>query len=192
MNEAFQSDYKNRGPRWAGSVHLPSLPAGSRILETGCGNGKTLSAFHDIVCLGIDISSEAVKLAGHDKALCGDIRLLPFHDASFDYVFCWHVLGHLNEKERIMATEEMKRVTKSGGSIFFKGFSLKDFRFGKGNLQESNSFLRGDGIMTHYFTEKELLKLFGNGDIREDSWEMKIRGVAYTRAELIGTFPVIK
>jgi len=192
MNEAFQSDYKNRGPRWAGSVNLPSLPAGSRVLETGCGNGKTLSAFHDVSCLGIDISSEAVKLAGHDKALCGDIRFLPFHDASFDYVFCWHVLGHLNEKDRFLASEEMKRVAKSGGIIFFKGFSHNDFRFGKGNLQEPGSFLRGDGIMTHYFTEKEVVELFGTGNIREDTWEMQIRGAAYTRAELIGTFSVNK
>jgi len=191
MNEAFQSDYKNRGPRWAGSVNLPSLPAGSRILETGCGNGKTLSAFHDVSCLGIDISSEAVKLAGHNKALCGDIRALPFHDASFDFVFCWHVLGHLKEKDRFIAAEEIKRVTKSGGRIFFKGFSTADFRNGKGSLKEPNSFLRGDGIMTHYFDETELLELFGNGDIKEETWNMRIRGVTYTRSELTGTFAVI-
>ena len=190
MNGAFQSDYKTRGPRWAGSVMLPNLTPGSRVLETGCGNGKTLSVFRDVTVLGIDISSEAVRLAGPEIAVCGDIRQLPFHDSSFDYVFSWHVLGHLKREDRMKAAQELLRVTRKGGSVFFKGFSVNDFRYGKGELVEDQSYLRGDGIMTHYFTEDELFDLFGDGEVSQHSWVMRIRGVSYIRSELIGVYSV--
>ena len=190
MDEAFQSDYKTRGPRWAGGVVLPELTPGSRVLETGCGNGKTLSAFRDVTVLGIDISPEAVRLAGPEKAVCGDIRRLPFKDASFDSVFSWHVLGHLKKEGRMQAASELLRVTRPGGSVFFKGFSINDFRCGKGELVEDHSYLRGDGIMTHYFTEEELTGLFGKGEVSQHSWVMKVRGVTYIRSELIGVYLV--
>ena len=35
------------GPLWGGAVHsLPALPDHARVLELGCGNGKTLSAMN--------------------------------------------------------------------------------------------------------------------------------------------------
>jgi len=188
MNEAFQLDYKKRGPRWVGTVNLPELSPNSRVLETGCGNGKTLSAIKNVNCIGIDISEEAVHLSGNDKAVCGDIRFLPFQNASFDYVFCWHVLGHFKEKDRYKVANELLRVVKPGGYIFFKGFSTRDFRYGNGEIQEPSSFLRGDGIMTHYFTKEEVIQLFGEGEIEEHSWELKVRGTSYCRSELLGTF----
>ena len=188
MEEAFQSDYKKRGIRWAGSVSLPELPKDAVILETGCGNGKTLSALGSFQAVGVDISSEAVRLAGAKTAVAGDIRALPFRDAAFDAVFCWHVLGHLTDADRRRAVSELFRVTKSGGTIFFKAFSTADFRCGKGTEVEPQTYLRGDGMLTHYFTEEEVRELFGEGGISENRWSMRVRGEELPRGEILGVF----
>ncbi len=188
MEEVFQSDYKARGARWAGAVSLPPLPNEAVILETGCGNGKTLSALASFQTIGIDIAPEAVRLAGASHAVVGDVRSLPFQDGVFDCVFCWHVLGHLRFSERITAAAELFRVLKPGGFLYFKAFSERDFRCGKGEEVEPKTFLRGDGMMTHYFSVDETQELFGAGDIQENIWSMRIRGDTLPRAEIIGVF----
>ena len=41
----WEEDYTRRGMLWGGLTHnLPDLPSRSRVLELGCGNGKTLFA----------------------------------------------------------------------------------------------------------------------------------------------------
>ncbi|HJJ47856.1 MAG TPA: class I SAM-dependent methyltransferase [Methanocorpusculum sp.] len=187
MEEVFQSDYKLRGARWAGSVDVPSLPSGALILEAGCGNGKTLSAL-PMGAVGVDISPEAVRLAGSSYAVLGDIRYLPFRDGVFDCVLCFHVLGHLMDTERRVAAAELLRVLKPGGALYFRGFARGDFRNERGVEVEQGSFLKGDGIMTHFFTVGEVSALFGAGDVYEYSWGLKIRGVVYPRVEVRGCF----
>ena len=46
--------------------------------------------------------------------------------------------------------------------MMLEGFGKSDLRFGEGNEVEDSSFLRGNGIMTHYFQEGEIPSLFGN------------------------------
>jgi len=180
----WQADYQMRGPRWAGpSYLLPEIPENALILETGCGNGKTLSSLGPNA-IGIDISPTAVKLAG-SSALVGDIRFLPFNDEIFDIIFCWHVLGHLSSAERRTAADEMLRVLKPGGVLYFKDFSRNDFRYGKGTEVEPSSFLRGDGIVTHYFGPEELISLFGQSVISTTSWNLRIKGVDNHREEIL-------
>ncbi len=180
----WQTDYELRGPRWAGrSYLLPEMPAGNLILETGCGNGKTLSSLGPDV-VGIDISPTAVKLAG-SSALVGDIRFLPFKDEIFDIIICWHVLGHLSYAERKTAADEMLRVLKPEGVLHFKDFSRNDFRYGKGTEVEPSSFLRGDGIVTHYFEPEELISLFGPSVISTASWDLRIKSVGNHREEIL-------
>jgi len=187
MEEVFQSDYKLRGARWAGSVDVPSLPSVALILEAGCGNGKTLSAL-PMGAVGVDISPEAVRLAGSSYAVLGDIRCLPFRDGVFDCVLCFHVLGHLMERDRRVAAAELLRVLKLGGVLYFRGFAQGDFRDGKGVEKEAGSFLKGDGIMTHFFTVSEVSDLFGSGDVYLYSWGLRVRGVVYPRVEVRGCF----
>ena len=180
----WENDYEKRGPRWGGASYLlPEIPTGSLVLETGCGNGKTLRSLGPNV-LGIDISRSAVEQAG-PSALVGDICFIPFKDAVFDVVFCWHVLGHLSISKRKTAVDEMLRVLKPGGLFHFKDFSRNDFRYGKGTEVESSSFLRGDGIITHYFEPEELTDLFGPSAISTASWVLRIKGVDNHREEIL-------
>ncbi|WP_319379213.1 class I SAM-dependent methyltransferase [uncultured Methanocorpusculum sp.] len=180
----WQTDYQTRGSLWAGASYLlPEIPENALVLETGCGNGKTLSSLGENA-VGIDISSAAVQLAG-PSALVGNVRFLPFKDSVFDIIFCWHVLGHLLFKERKKAADEMLRVLKLGGVLYFKDFSRNDFRYGKGTEVEPSSFLRGDGIVTHYFKQEELVSLFGPSDISTVSWDLRIKGVNNRREEIL-------
>lgn len=193
MENEFQSDYCLRGRRWGGAAEVPPLPRGAVVLETGCGNGKSLHAFlsHGVKAFGVDISYEAVRLAGSADAVAADIRHLPFKNGVFDAVFCRHVLGHLFEEERSIAAAELLRVLKPGGMLYFAGFGVDDFRFGKGAELEAHSFLRGDGIMTHYFTADEILQCFSgvsSADVFEKRWALRIRGVEYPRCEVCGVF----
>lgn len=180
----WQADYQMRGPRWGGASYLlPKIPETALILETGCGNGKTLRSLGPNA-IGIDISPTAVKLAG-PSALVGDICSLPFKDAVFDIIFCWHVLGHLPVSSRKTAADELLRVLKPGGFLYFKDFSRNDYRYGKGIEVEPSSFLRGDGIVTHYFELEEPLSLFDSSVISSVSWNLRIKGVNYLREEIL-------
>lgn len=183
MEGAFQSDYERRGRRWAGAVSVPELPSGALILETGCGNGKTLAAL-GTHAVGLDISPEAVRLASPLAAVCGDIRCMPFPDDTFDIIFCRHVLGHLMEPDRKKAAAELFRTLKPTGKIYFSAFSRADFRCGRGTETEPFSYLRGDGLMTHYFSEEETSHLFFGAAVREETWPLKIRGETFPRAEI--------
>lgn len=187
---AWDFDYKTRGRRWGGApAPLPDLLAGSLVLECGCGNGKTLFAMQakgwNVV--GADFSSEAVKLC-EGFAVLADVRRLPFPDDFFDAVFCWHVLGHLLLEGRKCAAAEILRVVKPSGSIFFKGFSRNDLRYGKGSSVEEHTFLKGDGVFTHYFDECSLHEVFGEGEVYVSSWKMRVLGEEYLREELCGIF----
>ena len=126
--------------------------------------------------------------AGMCSVVCGDVTSLPFSDNSFDAVFCWHVLGHLPAPLWPTAASEMRRVLRSSGKIFFKGFSRNDMRCGKGREVAPYSYLRGDGIVTHYFTDTELREVFGTGELTRVSWKMRVRGTDYLREELCGVF----
>ena len=163
---SWEQDYSRRGRVWGGAVHhLPLLGPGLRVLELGCGNGKTFSALIEKKCevVGIDFSSSAAILCRSfspkntfGEIALADVRSLPFRDASFDCVIAFHVIGHLPGAGRIRCALESARVLKSGGALYFSGFSAEDFRAGTGSETEPGTFVRKNGIAMHYFTEDEV------------------------------------
>ena len=199
--ERWEENYVSRGPLWGGAVHsLPALPDHARILELGCGNGKTLSAMNRSgwEVTGIDHSPRALQLARqvfpeeYKISLArADIRQLPFCAGSFEVVCAFHVLGHLSAGDRATSLQEISRVTRAGGRVFFRDFSTRDFRYGQGKVTEPGTFLRGNGIQTHYFTEGEVVDLF-TGFVAESTgtstWPMRVKGIEHVRSEITATF----
>jgi SAM-dependent methyltransferase len=199
--DRWEENYSTRGPLWGGAVHsLPSLTPHTRILELGCGNGKTLSALSSsgMNITAIDISPSATELAstisrgkGDVCIAVADLRNMPFCDGSFGTVFAFHVLGHLSAADRVRALQELSRVTGSLGQIHFRDFSTLDFRFGRGREMEPGTFLRGNGIQTHYFTPAEVLELFDGFRMESNgtcTWPMRVKGTEYTRSEISAIF----
>jgi SAM-dependent methyltransferase len=171
---AWNREYREKGRIWRGAPpKLPHLPPGSRVLELGCGNGKTLAAMlrRPWRVAALDLSPLAVRLGEEIAAslqdvpskvdlLVADASFLPFRDSTFDAVFAFHVIGHLRENDRLLAAREAAQVLKAGGSLFFIEFGVEDMRTGKGKEVEAQTFRRGGGVLTYYFSEGEVLNLF--------------------------------
>ena len=105
-----------------------SYPAGSLVLEAGCGVGAqtvTLAANNpSAVITSVDISMASISEAERKTTALGlenvrfqqaDIFDLPFGPGSFDHVFICFVLEHL--KEPLKALRALKAVLRSGGTI---------------------------------------------------------------------------
>ncbi|HOK96035.1 MAG TPA: methyltransferase domain-containing protein [Anaerohalosphaeraceae bacterium] len=110
-------------------LHTGTLfPAGSRVLEAGCGVGAQtrllVNRNPDAVFTCIDISEKSLAAARRLKEQAGfehvsfqkeDIHNLSFADETFDHVFVCFVLEHLDAPAA--ALKELKRVLKKGGTI---------------------------------------------------------------------------
>lgn len=199
---AWEKEYCRKGGLWRGTTNFVlDLPAGSRVLEVGCGNGKNVSALCNsgFELYAVDSSPKAVELTGRVVRQLGgaaqcrvmDVRSLGFSNSFFDAVVCFHVLGHLLSGERAEAAGECVRVLRPGGRLYFKEFGLKDFRCGKGTVVEEGSFRRRTGIVTHYFSLAEARALFAGLELESrlvEGWSVSFRGVSYPREELSAVF----
>jgi SAM-dependent methyltransferase len=108
-----------RGRRLILRAELDRLPlrAGARVLDAGCGSGRTLQdlrVYGEVS--GIELSPIAVEQARARRL--GEIRVgrveeLPWPDGSFDLVTCLDVLEHTADDG--LALRELRRVVKPGG-----------------------------------------------------------------------------
>jgi SAM-dependent methyltransferase len=101
---------------------------GGRLLEIGCGLGRTLQLLEDdFETHGIDISAYAVELARRaaprSQIAQMDARDLatsdaaPFEEASFDVILAAHVLEHLDDPGETVA--QCARLLKPNGLLLF-------------------------------------------------------------------------
>jgi SAM-dependent methyltransferase len=94
------------------------LPTPCRILDAGCGSGRTMDELKRLggTC-GVDLSPAAVAAAqarGHHVRV-GRVEELPFLDDAFDLVTCLDVVEHTPDDRRTL--EELRRVTRPGGHL---------------------------------------------------------------------------
>jgi SAM-dependent methyltransferase len=93
--------------------------------------------------------------------------------------------------DRVRIISELPHILKPGGTLFFSDFSINDFRFGKGNETEPATFWRSPGIITHYFTQEEVIDLFSKFtlvSIGLHQWPMRILGNTLVRSEIQAIF----
>ena len=194
--------YGKQGRLWGGvTFPLLPLPPHSRILELGCGNGKLTAALSEKTdnLIALDFSVQACRLArkqlasgdGRTDLLIADARAIPLAADSVDAVVAHHIAGHLLLQDRIILMDESIRVLKKGGRFLLGDFSIEDFRCGIGREVEGKTYRRGNGIITHYFSEEEvrsLTPLLTPDKIMTHRWSLKVRGKNHTRAEIIGCF----
>jgi len=124
------------------------------------------------------------------ELVAADGRLLPFRDETFDAVFAFHVLGHLVGPERSVMAGEIIRVTRRDGLVFFRGFAFDDLRAGGDEIEE-RTFIRGDGTITHYFTEDEVINIFrqlSSTSVNTVRWSMRVGGLDLIRSEIRAAF----
>jgi SAM-dependent methyltransferase len=97
---------------------------GSRVMDFGCGNGRTLTHFQEEAktaeIWGVDVNREA--LAPFERNLCPPMHAhlsdvdppLPFEDDSFDLIWAISVWTHLTDTA-LPWLAEMHRILKPGG-----------------------------------------------------------------------------
>lgn len=103
------------------------IPKGSRVLDVGTGTGGIIPLLLDVIgdegsIEAIDYSEEMIKRArekfsdnGRVRFHVCDIAHTPFEDAYFDYVVCFGVFPHIEDKLR--ALKEINRILRPKGHI---------------------------------------------------------------------------
>lgn len=111
-----------------------ALPAGSRVLDAGCGMGEVatrMARTHGLQVEGVEKVAfhwrEGVKriqargLSGQVQLQLGDYLQLPFPDQSFDGLYTMETFVHCPDVER--GLQEFMRVLRPGGRLVMNEYS---------------------------------------------------------------------
>lgn len=130
---AAKSDFVHEMARWGG---LDQLPAGTTVLDVGCGIGgssRILARDYGFAVTGITISPQQVKRAQqltpenlNARFLVDDAMALSFPDASFDVVWSIEAGPHMPDKAGF--AKELIRVLKPGGILVVADWNQRDAR----------------------------------------------------------------
>ncbi|MBV2151534.1 methyltransferase domain-containing protein [Kitasatospora sp. SUK 42] len=109
-----------------------ALPAGSRVLDAGCGAGavaRAMATRFGLLVSGVDVLdfhlaearrlSARARLAHRTAFFWGDYHRLPFGDGEFDGAYSMETLVHSYDPPRALA--ELHRVLRPGGRLVLLG-----------------------------------------------------------------------
>jgi SAM-dependent methyltransferase len=128
-----------------------TLPAYSRILDLGCGNGVPITqalanAGHWVI--GLDSSSGMLALFRANlpdtPVVCADARHLPFAPAQFDAAISWGCLFHLPRLDQSAVFESVSRALKPGAPFLFTAAEVA-----AGNSDAITGLM--NGVTFHYY-----------------------------------------
>lgn len=93
-------------------VWLNALPAETRVLDAGCGEGVLVEEYTGRLTIeGLDPNYSSARVRA------GSLTALPYGDGSFDRALCLDVLEHLTFEEQPRALAELHRVLGPGGEL---------------------------------------------------------------------------
>lgn len=128
-----KADFVHEMARWGG---LDELPAGTSVLDVGCGIGgssRILAQNYGFNVTGVTISPQQVKRAQEltpdglsAKFMVDDAMSLSFPDGSFDVVWSIETGPHIPDKESF--AKELLRVVKPGGLLVVADWNQRDVR----------------------------------------------------------------
>ena len=107
---------------WVGYLNdeldYTSFPAGSLVVDVGCGEGEQLRALRAAGCVPVGVEPsplfvDALRKAGYDVVV-GKAEALPVEAASVDGIVCKVVLPYTDERRVV---SEWARVLRPGGRV---------------------------------------------------------------------------
>jgi SAM-dependent methyltransferase len=94
-----------------------ALPDPARVLDAGCGSGRTLQELVRYgVVEGVELNEDAAKMAGErgdGEVKVGRLEDLPWAQDTFDLIVCLDVIEHTPDDG--LTLRELRRVCKPGG-----------------------------------------------------------------------------
>lgn len=106
------------GPGLAGHVarYGLALPyaVGADVLDAACGTGYGTRLLRVVArsVVGLDVST---SVEAGPPSVAGDVRALPFADASFDLLTAFEIIEHVLDQDRLVT--ELRRVLRPGGVL---------------------------------------------------------------------------
>lgn len=170
FRDAWEELYASQGRLWRGVADISwmGIRPGDRVLDLGCGNGKTSEALvtAGAEVTGVDFSPSAIDscagwLGGRASFEVADVRRLPFGDGTFDAVVSVHVLEHVPASDVNRASEEIMRVLRKGGRLYFVCFAEGDMR-SEGRKEDIRN-----GILYRYLSEDDVRTMFQGDDVSD-------------------------
>lgn len=116
-NLRYTDEWSRAYRDWIREEILSKVDVSGLILDNGCGIGPTIDGLAGKNVIGIDISTEAIRLAGKrtNRVLVADSQQIPFAEGTFDVVIARGVLHHLPDYEK--GVSEIARVLQSDGEV---------------------------------------------------------------------------
>ena len=190
----WDASYKaTQHPLWSGS-HVPYAQQAlekfnetgvMRLLDVPSGDGRNFALFckHLPFVVGLDSSATALQnlqlrieaiAHAHTLLVKGDILELPFPKGEFCGVFCWDLLGHLEDPKRALL--ELLRVCKNGGLIIGSLFAMEDDNRGVEMTRLSGEkYLYKEKFFFRFYEQHEVVSLLQDAglvpqEIERVSW----------------------
>jgi SAM-dependent methyltransferase len=144
---------------------------GTLVGDVGCGTGRLAPflAARGLSPRGIDLSPQMVRVARRDHPDfafdVGDMRSLPFEDASLAGVVCWYSLIYLAPADRPLAFGELARVVKPGGCL------VTAFKAGQNELRRAGRTTNlGVEFDVYWLSTEEMQRLVSDAGFTPVFW----------------------
>jgi SAM-dependent methyltransferase len=111
--------YRGRRAIIATELERLALPAHARVLDAGCGSGRTmleLARFGEV--FGVELNEDAATIArsrGDFDIRVARVEELPYEDQIFDLITCLDVIEHTPDD--VAALRELRRVSRPGAKL---------------------------------------------------------------------------
>jgi SAM-dependent methyltransferase len=109
--------YRGRRRIIRAELNRLALPPDARVLDAGCGSGRTLQELVDYgEVSGLELNAEAAALARErdlGEIVVGRLEDLPWSEEAFDLITCLDVIEHVPDD--VAALVELRRVCRRGG-----------------------------------------------------------------------------
>jgi 2-polyprenyl-3-methyl-5-hydroxy-6-metoxy-1,4-benzoquinol methylase len=162
------------------------IPNGqNKILELGCGEGKTLlNAKHQgkaSEVVGIDIISPMYSHAELDSYLQGDIdnMSIPYPDEYFDVLICADVLEHLVDPWQ--ALHRVSKLLKKDGILVVSLPNARDYLMFVAVFLKGSFTYKSEGLFDRghirFFCKKDIIRLIEGAGLKIVKFDFKLEKI---------------